>query len=79
MKYQLVLQFTEESLDAYDRLIALDDLLIDALIEIAKVDGHDMGSGEANIFILSDDPAGTFNLCKPPVDATGPAQEWKAA
>jgi len=60
MKYQLVLQFAAESLADYDRLVALEDSLIEELDDAANVDGHDFGSGTFNIFILTDDPTTVF-------------------
>lgn len=60
MRYQLVLQFRGDSLAAYDRLVALEDELIEELGQSAEVDGHDCGSGETNIFIFTTDPTATF-------------------
>ena len=60
MRYQLVLQFRGDSLADYDEMIALEDRLIEELGHSAKVDGHDCGSGETNIFIHTDDPEVTF-------------------
>jgi len=61
MKYQVVLQFTAASMDDFDRLVALEDCLIEELDGFATVDGHDFGSGEFNIFILTDDPIESFD------------------
>ena len=61
MKYQLVLQFVADSLEDYDRLVALEDSLIEELGDIANVNGHDFGLGEFNIFILTDDPTTVFS------------------
>jgi len=36
---------------------------------IAEVDGHDIGSGEINIFILTVDPVATFERAKPLLSA----------
>jgi hypothetical protein len=60
MRFQLVLQFRGDSLADYDQMIALEDRLIEDLGHSAKVDGHDCGSGETNIFIHTSDPAATF-------------------
>ena len=60
MKYQLVLQFRGDSLADFDAMVALEDQLIKDLGHLAKVDGHDCGSGETNIFIFTSDPAITF-------------------
>jgi hypothetical protein len=61
MDYQLVLQFRGDSLADYDRMVALESQLRKELEPSAKVDGHDCGSGETNIFIFTDDPAATFS------------------
>lgn len=60
MKYQLVLQFQGDSLCDYDAMVALEDGLIAALDDSANVDGHDVGSGEVNIFIFTDEPKKAF-------------------
>jgi hypothetical protein len=60
MRYQLVLQFRGDSLADFDQMITLEKRLIDELGDSAKVDGHDCGSGEANIFIFTSDPEETF-------------------
>jgi hypothetical protein len=52
MKYQLVLQFNEDL--GLERLIEIENSLIDTLH--ADVDGHDIGSGQMNIFIFTDTP-----------------------
>jgi hypothetical protein len=56
MRYQLVLQFAADSLVDFDRLVALEDRLIEELGQLAMVDGHDFGLGQFNIFVLTDDP-----------------------
>ena len=61
--YQLVLQFQSESID-FDALVDLEDRLISLLKASADVDGHDFGSGEANIFIITPDPRATFARCR---------------
>lgn len=70
MQYQLVLQFAAGPAADYDALVAIEHQLIAALGEDA-VDGHDMGSGEANIFILTSDPQTTFRQVAPVLEATG--------
>lgn len=61
MKYQLVLQLGDSSKAAYDKMIELEDLLIEQLGDLGYVDGHDWGSGTTNIFIHTDDPKSAFN------------------
>lgn len=61
MKYQLVLQWPTSSIDDYDTMISIEDFLIEELSDDSEVDGHDVGSGQMNIFILTDNPMKTFN------------------
>ena len=53
-KVQLVLQFKPWDDRPFDQLIEFEDQLMAVLEGIGEVDGHDLGSGEANIFILTD-------------------------
>jgi hypothetical protein len=62
--YQLVLQFRGDSLGEFDAMVALEDELIEHLGDSADVDGHDVGSGECNIFIFTSDPVATFDRAK---------------
>jgi hypothetical protein len=64
MKYQLVLQFQAESVQEFDELAVLEDLLVENLPSHSVVDGHDIGSGELNIFILTDQPKESFQPLK---------------
>ena len=68
--HQLVLQFAANSLREYDDLIALEQQLVEVLGE-SEVDGHDMGSDEANIFILTSDAQKTFRQIAPTLERTG--------
>jgi hypothetical protein len=80
MKAQLVLQFTtDEDLDSFDRLIRFEEELISVVGKTAKVDGHDFGSGEMNIFILTDDPVATFTLVQQTNESIRPTEEMRAA
>ena len=65
MKYQLALQFPGRSATDYDAMVALEAALASALGEAAEVDGHDVGADAMNLFILTDDPAATFEQVKP--------------
>ena len=67
MRYQLVLQFPASSIADYDEMIALEDDLIEKLGSSAKVDGHDCGSGEMDIFIYTDEPKKIFEMIRPVV------------
>jgi len=60
MKYQLVLQFPATSQSDFERLVALEQRLERESGDSSNVDGHDFGSGEFNIFVLTDDPMTAF-------------------
>ena len=60
MQFQLVLQFPGQYIADFDALIELEDALIITLDDAHLVDGHDFGSEEMNIFILTDDPRAAF-------------------
>jgi len=64
MKYQLVIQFSGESEKDFEELISLENDLEDQLTTDAEVDGHDFGSGQMNIFILTNEPRATFEEVK---------------
>ena len=59
MQYQLILQF-DEYLLSYDDMIELENKLERRLEGLAEVDGHDIGSGEINYFIFTDNPKSHF-------------------
>ena len=54
MKYLFVLQWPATSVDDYDSMVAIENFLISFLSGSSRVDGHDVGAGEANIFIETD-------------------------
>jgi hypothetical protein len=60
MKYQVVLQLPASSIKDYDEMVELEETIIRSLGDLGKVDGHDAGSGETNIFILTDHPELAF-------------------
>ena len=70
---QFVLQFSPWGSDThdFDKLISLEEQLIDKLAGKAQVDGHDMGSDEANIFIHTLDAQTTFSDSFPVVQRSG--------
>ena len=76
--YQLVLQIPANTIRDYDALVALEEELIAELGENA-VDGHDMGSGEANIFLLTCHPQKTFQEVFPILERSGYISQLNAA
>jgi hypothetical protein len=79
-QYQLVLQFPFESTADFDAVIELEERLIEEFSGSAThVDGHDSGSGEANIFILTPNPNESFALAQVVVKKTfGISAEFRA-
>ena len=71
VSYQLVFQFPGDSLADYDAMVALEEQLIAVFGHSAQVDGHDSGSGESNIFVLTDHPASTFEQARPSLERAG--------
>ena len=64
-KYQLVLQWPNTDRTDFDHLIYFENTLYDRLSRrLGKVDGHDIGSGEMNIFIFTDKPEKAFEECR---------------
>lgn len=59
-----MLQFLGDSLADYDAMVALENDLIAELGDSADVDGHDVGSGETNIFIITAEPVRTFQASR---------------
>ena len=56
VSYQLVLQFPEAAFSDFDDVLQYEDSLIEALGDRHDVDGHDIGSGEVNFFVITSDP-----------------------
>ena len=64
MKYQFVLQWDAASISDFDSLMEAEEFLSENLSELHMVDGHDMGCGEFNIFVLTDAPKTAFSEIK---------------
>lgn len=65
MKYQLVLQWSSKcGQDDLEKLMKLEELLIQHLKGDQEVDGHDIGLGEVNIFIHTNNPQLSFEETK---------------
>ena len=76
--YQLVLQFPAFAVDL-DDLIEIEDELLATIRPPAIVDGHDFGTGEGNIFILTDSPAATFEGVLPVLKSLSRERDVTAA
>jgi|SRR5208282_2166389 len=78
MKYQLVLQLPSCSDADYDRLLLLQETIENGLGELGIVDGHDIGSGEMNIFIHTDEPMLAFERAQHLLSPRDDLRELKA-
>lgn len=70
MKHQLVLQFQGDDSDTLDKVIALEDQLIEALDGStgAEVDGHEPGNGVINLMLLTKNAAKLWEKIEPLVE-----------
>jgi hypothetical protein len=59
-----VLQWPATSIEDYDTMIEIENVLVAALSRNNHVEGHDAGSGTVNIFIETDDPQRTCQQIK---------------
>lgn len=59
-KGQIVFQRPASSMEDCDLLIAIEETIREGLGPIALVDGHDIGAGEMNVFIHTNEPNGAF-------------------
>ena len=75
----LALQFRGDDLPDFDSMINLEGELASCLGTTAQVDGHDMGSGEINIFIITAEPKKTFLLVKPLLERSQGFETLRAA
>jgi hypothetical protein len=64
MDYVLIFQLPGSSKDDYDELIKLEESVRNCIGDLGTVDGHDIGSGERNIFIFTDQPESAFLAIK---------------
>jgi len=65
MEYMFVLQWPSSSTaEELDLLILLENQIRKDIGDEGNVDGHDIGSGEMNIFIFAEDPKATFERVK---------------
>lgn len=70
MKHQLVLQFQGDDSDTLEKVIALEDQLIETLSSStgAEVDGHEPGDGVINLFLLTKNAAKLWEKIEPLVE-----------
>jgi hypothetical protein len=64
MEYQLVLQLPTPFFRAFNLLVSLEEIIEQNIGDFATVDGHDIGSGEMNIFLFTENPKLAFERIK---------------
>ena len=65
MQYLLTLRFRADSLGDYDARVALESEVTEHLGDSAYINGREVRSGETDIFIVTPDPAATFQRLRP--------------
>jgi hypothetical protein len=79
LQYQLVVQVKDVGSGDFERLVNWENALAEYLGPSATVDGHDLGAGEFNVFIFTDDPVGTFQSIRGFAEARPPPESMAAA
>ncbi len=77
--HQLVFQFYASTLEDFDALSALELAIETGLPKGAKLDGHDCGRGEYNVFIHTNDPVAMFEPIRALIDSKHPGTTFSAA
>ena len=62
--HQLVIQFPESAFSEFDDLVRYEDTLMGVLDDAHDVDGHDIGSGEVNFFVFTDDATAALDAVR---------------
>jgi hypothetical protein len=78
VKYQLVLQWPCSSSSDGVGLLSIEGLIEKAIGELGVVDGHDIGSGEMNVFVHTTNPRSAFEKAKRLLFLMGHLPEMKA-
>ncbi|MGX9773066.1 hypothetical protein ACWYXN_06060 [Janthinobacterium aestuarii] len=60
-EYQLIFQWDASTIENFDSIVETESILRKNLQRKHSVDGHDMGVGEANIFVLTQFPIEAFD------------------
>jgi len=70
MNYQLILQFQGDDEDTLEKVIELEDRLIDVLngSTAAEVDGHEPGDGVINLVLLAKNATKVWEKIEPIVE-----------
>ncbi len=64
MRYQLVLQWNASSINDYDDMIWVEEAIKNGIRHVASVEGHDVGTGQVNLFLNTNEPYRAFDEIK---------------
>ena len=81
MKYQLVLQWpcsSSSDFVDYESLLSIEGLIEKGIGDLGVVDGHDIGAGEMNLFVHTNNPRSAFEKAKRLLLLMGYLHEMKA-
>ncbi len=76
---QLIFQFDARTLKDFDELSVLELAIDKGLPKGAKLDGHDCGRGEYNVFIHTSDPVAIFEAISEVIGRQCPEIVFRAA
>jgi hypothetical protein len=79
VRYQLVLRFPGDVFDEFEDIVELESALIERLGDLIALDGHDVGSDECRIALLTADPEGAFRGMRPVLERKGTLEAVVAA
>ena len=79
MQYQLVFRFWKSSLESPDQIQSLERALAEVLGDAVQLDGHDVGSRDVDLFLMTPDPAATLRRSKPALEQLALLQKVVAA
>lgn len=65
MQSQLILRFRSGSIESLEDLATFEQDLATLLGATAYVDGHEVGRGNTDVYLLTDNPTSTFRRAKP--------------
>lgn len=70
MKHQLVLQFVGDDEETVEKVIGLEDRLIDTLegSTAVEVDGHETGEGTTNLVLIAKNAAKAWERLEPVIE-----------
>jgi hypothetical protein len=80
LDYQIVVQLAIPRAIAHaEDVLEIEDALADAIGSAGEIDGHDVSSSKANVFVLAIDPRATFEALRVRLERSFPGLAYVAA